>query len=380
MSSELTHWFCRCLSAAAPGKSAVPAPFPRSADETMALLQEHGIQYLLCRALRGTAEWDALPDTLRAWLTAEWRNAIALDILRQEELRRVLDAFAEQNIFPVVMKGGALAHTHYADPSLRPRVDTDLLLGQAPDERVGSVLVGLGYELSGDRGEHWVNRQFNAWRRDRHGVTHTLDLHRAISNRALFARALGYQEVAARAVPLPALGGQARALHPVDALLLACMHRVAHTDPRERDRLIWLYDIHLLYRGLSAQQADRFAALAREKGVAAVCLDGLHKAREYFETTICDRMLQQLSTAARSDRSRRLLQAGPASVDWVNLGSIEGLANKWRFLHELVLPPAHYMRRKYPHAARYALPFLYLRRAATGALHRARGMYRTRKP
>jgi len=41
-------------------------------------------------------------------------------------------------------------------------------------------------------------------------------------------------------------------------------HRRAHS-------LVWVYDVHLLASRLSAPQFDRFAELALEKQVAAVC-------------------------------------------------------------------------------------------------------------
>ncbi len=87
----------------------------------------------------------------------------------------------------------------------------------------------------------------------------------------MLAAALDYGELAARAVPLPALGRNAHAIAPVHALLLACIHRAGHANAPyhvdgiaspEGDRLIWLYDIHLLVGGMSAGELDEFVALA----------------------------------------------------------------------------------------------------------------------
>ena len=71
----------------------------------------------------------------------------------------------------------------------------------------------------------------------------------------------------------PSSAAAARALGPVDALLLACIHRVAHHDDCEK--LLWIYDIHLLAHGMDRRRLKQFATRAAEKRIRAVCLRGL---------------------------------------------------------------------------------------------------------
>ena len=68
---------------------------------------------------------------------------------------------------------------------------------------------------------------------------------------------------------------------PVDALLMACLHRVAHHD---FEQPFWIEDIHLL-----ASRFDRGVAglrCARARSIRALCLQGLRAAGELFQTAV----------------------------------------------------------------------------------------------
>ena len=99
------------------------------------------------------------------------------------------------------------------------------------------------------------------------GFTHALDVHWRLNNAALLSERFTFAELAAAAVPIPALGPHAQGLGSVHALLLACMHRVAHLPEGNADRLIWLYDIHLLAQHLIDQQWQEIVILTEERGV-----------------------------------------------------------------------------------------------------------------
>ena len=48
-------------------------------------------------------------------------------------------------MFPIMLKGAALAHTTYDSPAMRPHVDTDLLIARDQIAIVRDTLAGLGY-------------------------------------------------------------------------------------------------------------------------------------------------------------------------------------------------------------------------------------------
>ena len=127
------------------------------------------------------------------------------------------------------------------------------------------------------------------------GVRHTCDLHWQVSNRAAFSRLLPWERLAARRRPIPAL--DAEGLTPPHALLMACLHRVAHHF--DAPTLIWLYDIHLLVSSMSDEEAARFVALAVDSGLATICARGIALAQHHFRTPLPAR-----ARATRSGRPR----------------------------------------------------------------------------
>src|SRR5437763_1017049 len=82
------------------------------------------------------------------------------------------------------------------------------------------------------------------------------------------------------AAVLPALGAGALSPCPIHALLVACVHRVAHHG--DTAHLLWLYDVHLIARQLTAASRDAFRELAAARRMRAVCGRTLSMAQEAF--------------------------------------------------------------------------------------------------
>jgi hypothetical protein len=148
-------------------------------------------------------------------------------------------------------------------------------------------------------------------------------------------------------------------------------HHSGLADHPGGDWLIWLYDIHLLFTRMSAEERDEFVSLATEKRMKAVCRDALSRCASCFSTAIPAPVLDHLRPAGPVEPSARLLHRGPALRLLGDLAALEGLQARARWLRELVFPSPDYMRTKYKGAAIPWLPWLYLRRAADGLRKRA---------
>jgi hypothetical protein len=102
--------------------------------------------------------------------------SVLTDAVRVRELATVLRACAEAGAKPLVFKGAALAHTHYAASWQRPRADADVLIAPESREPVCVVLARLGYErcalISGDlvihRAAHHPDLEKSFWIEDIH--------------------------------------------------------------------------------------------------------------------------------------------------------------------------------------------------------------------
>ncbi len=332
----------------------------------------HGVGPLLSRCFR-----DAPPAGLP---TAQaLKGEAAIELIRKREIVQVLDALAESGVEPLLLKGTALAHWLYPSPVLRPRADTDILIRDGDRKITDGVLSDLGYErpnaISGDL----VTYQCGYLKRDHLQIEHVLDVHWRISNTQLFSAALGHAELMSRSLPLPALGAHARMPAPGDALLLACMHRVHHFHSPYRvegvpgrgvDRLIWLYDIHLLLEAMSPAALDGFLRSAEHKGLRAICADGIQTARRCFGTRVPSGTLERLQRAGPREACAAHLRSGRIRHLLIELQSLESWRKRWGLIREHLLPPADYMLARYATGNRAWLPMLYVRRGILGAWKR----------
>jgi hypothetical protein len=358
---------------------------------------DHDVDVLLRHLLRIRGTWSGVPQPLQSTLDARARHQSGRDMLRTRELIRVLRAFRDANLPALVIKGAAMSHTHYPASYLRPRYDTDLLVRKPDVPRACRALGDLGYHRVNSVSRDAVRTQRTFERELERGVPEYIDLHWAISNRPLFAGMLSFDELAGEAVRVDALSDaalDARAPGPTHALLLACIHRIAHHNGWRK--LIWLYDIGLIASGLSAPDWNRFQALAAQKRIVAVCDEALGAAAAVFPAGYHQAALKGCATLQRHNdvaqafrpavagrfvaqafRAARMVATEPSAAyldgvgtRWesllLDLRGAKGLPEKLRLVAGHAFPDAAYMREAHGAANPFALAAAYLRRLMYG--------------
>lgn len=352
------------LLAAALRGDAAPWPVDTGAAFESTLLEaaeQHGVAALLASA-PAVPQW---PASLQLALRSARRGQALIEAVRRRALLRLLEAFRQADVRCLLIKGAHIAYTHYAQPWLRPRFDTDLLVAPADRERAGAALQTVGYVPSNHVSGTVVAHQRQYQRRDQFGLTDTIDLHWKITNPHLFADVLTFDELTAAAQAIPRLGELARAPSNVHALLLACVHRVAHHQ--NSDLLIWLYDIHMLAGAMTPDERAGFLELAHAKRLRAICASGLDRAASRFGTPHPAGWLDRLQTGeGEVEPTAAFLHGDVRRIDILvsDLRMVGGWTRKMRLLREHLFPPAAYVRARYgPHTP---LVFAYLDRVVTG--------------
>jgi hypothetical protein len=338
----------------------------------------HGVLALMHGRLQQEPEaargW---PDAVLQACRASAVSQVMWELRHRTLLREVFSQLAAVDIHPVVFKGTALAYTLYPEGTLRSRGDTDFIIPPQTQSLVADTLSTLGFEHGCAVSGESISYQESFTRTESTGDAHTLDVHWRINNSELLSRLFSHEELLQHAQAVPALGPDAMAAGRVHALLLACMHRATHKhNPYyvdgvayySGDRLIWLYDIHLLAQSFSQQDWDELVRLAQERGLCATCLEGLERARTAFHTLLPESVLVALGRPGKTERVAHYFASGPLRQQWLDFCAIPGAARKTRFLADTLLPPASYMRQKYPEGG--WLPWLYLRRTGGGILKR----------
>ena len=110
-----------------------PAGWPDGASaglETAVLdaAQWHGVSPLLTHRFHRSGAPPGWPASVLARLAEDARAHTVHEPLLRAESLRVLEALRAADIRPVLVKGTHLAYSHYSNPCLRPRGDTDLLI------------------------------------------------------------------------------------------------------------------------------------------------------------------------------------------------------------------------------------------------------------
>jgi hypothetical protein len=357
MTSTVTAALCGVIAS-----GDIPADDAVSLDEWWDEAAATDVEALLAAIVhRGGAR---VAEPARARAMARLREATARELARHEELRRIGDALAGGGIRALLLKGAGLAYTTYSDPRLRPGDDIDLFIARSELEGAESALSRAGYGRAVEPDAELASMQRHYLRAD--GGVHWVDLHWRVSNRHVFAGVLEFEECWRRSIPVPALSPAARTLGVVDALLLACVHRVAHHPGTPS--LLWLYDVHLLARQLTPGDAEDLASLAERHDVRAVIRAGLDRARELFGTPLDGRLLDRLR-AGGDEPTARFVGALPTQAALLrsDLRSMRSTASRFGLLREHLLPSAAYMRARYPRWPALLLPLAYVHRAATGA-------------
>ncbi len=330
-----------------------------------------GVSALL-HAQMSASDWPPLvKDSLRgkAVLRAMW------ELRHQQVLARTLDALDAGGVHPVLVKGTALAYSLYPDPALRSRGDTDLLIPPGNNDSVHRILLSLGYErglgVSGELVSYQANYSLHA----PDGSSHTLDVHWKINNSELLSRLFTYDELRRDAIPLPKLCPHALGTSTAHAMLLACMHRCTHKQNpyyvdgdahHDADRLIWLYDIHLLAGRLGPREWDEVVRLAQAKGLSAVCLEGMEHAQEHFNTRYPAPVRAAMLHTATTEPAALYLGGSKLRQQWMDFCALDSMSQRFRLVRELMFPSETYMRARYPERRGDGLAWLYLQRAIGG--------------
>jgi hypothetical protein len=199
-------------------------------SEELRLVREShvlGVGSLVHRSLQQAGLIDRLPEAAAKELDASFFQTAAANMLRLDNLGRVLDTLSAQGIQVIVLKGAYLATAVYQDPASRPMSDVDLLARRGDLVRVARILDGLGYVFERPVD---VERDCAA---SQHlpccfrPPFHRIEVHWNIET-PNFPYTIDLEGLWHRARPFRLNGREALSLAPEDSILMTCMHCVRH--------------------------------------------------------------------------------------------------------------------------------------------------------
>jgi hypothetical protein len=336
----------------------------------------HGVLPLVHAGWAGADLRQATSELFADGCAAEARRVAAVDLAQRQAIAQVLPVIAAAGGEPVLLKGIALAWTHYAAPSLRPRADIDVLIAPASRAAVARALADAGLIAALQLpGEH-VSSQATWTLTTTGGSTQSFDVHWRINNSPVLARLLDHAEIAAGSLPLPVLGPAARVTTAPHALLIAALHRAGSRDSPYHaagwslpggDRLIWLMDFVLLSRGLDGEARAAAIALIEAKGAGPLLADAIAALRAMWPAC-ADELAALLPPASKFDaRLECYVNARPLRRRWLDFRALGGWVARAGYVVEQVYPPVAYLRARDPRHARCPRVALAARRLLAGS-------------
>ncbi len=222
-------------AAAPPGTHVHPVPTNRASvrwEQIVRMAEWHRLSALLWRYLHHEGRDLSAPSGVLGDLRRVAAATTVRNLIRQEELDRVLAALAEVGIPAMLLKGTALIETVYPNIGMRPMADIDILVPRGAVKNAHGAVEALGYAVWGVKlGRHddsHLSRHHHHYPLVRQGVT--VELHHHITAGRPEFDIAGFWE---RAGP-----GAGQVVHllpaPEDLLLHVAIHfaadRVARLD------------------------------------------------------------------------------------------------------------------------------------------------------
>jgi hypothetical protein len=342
-------------------------------------------------------EWSGLLDFLRAnWIIPfvyrkigslpqeclppetiidEMRQAFLVSCVRsihmERQLQEIIEAFLEQDVRVLVLRGPALAFSLYPDPAMRPSSDLDLLVAPENVIQARDILESLGYKCLAKRFETAKDffREECFVHQSNPGSKFPVDLHWVHWELHPFFK--GSEEVDIRdlfqrgwKVETPTLTFET--LHPVDYLIHSAIHLIM--IHKSEMRLSWICDTALLAQHL---QVPNDWQTLQERSVAwraRLPLEQCLKMAQVWAGLELPDGFDDFSTWPRPTEDETAVWADTMRHHWVTILLKRSLANPSILLKRvpsllcLLFPPPDIVRLCYPTSSNWLLPVSYVRR------------------
>jgi hypothetical protein len=266
-----------------------------------------GTKRLLPLAYENLRRWDAdfeIGPAVRDALAEMWcETHVVFD-----EATALLEAFGRAGIDTLVLKGVPLAFLDYAEPTLRPLTDVDLLVHRHDARRAMQLLADLGWAST-----YTSPESFMTWT---HAVPFTndrggrCDLHWQLLWNRRWGSEIDFWD---GSVPFEIHGVKARAMNAADRLLHVCMHA---TMWNAMSPVRWAADAAMVIRANRDRlDWERFTAQARTRRVTLAMAEMLDYLRTSLAVAIPDDIIDSVlrrTPATRADRFMYYARTGAA--------------------------------------------------------------------
>jgi hypothetical protein len=147
------------------------------------------------------------------------------------------------------------------------------------------------------------------------------------------------------------------------------LHRAASSyhDP---NRLIWLYDVHLLISRMSESEWQDFAQIAVRFGIQDICLEPVVKSCKLFAGEMPEMALRALDKRVSTRAGRSRFEKSHLGLMIDDMRQLRGIRSRMELAREYLIPPGEYLLQRYGKTEPYWVPILYFRYLIAGLFER----------
>ncbi len=330
--------------------------------------EEHGITSLLHQSLQTSELVDqqaSIPPEVITRLEARRAAITARNLLFTGELASILGACEARQVWCAPLRGLTLAEDLFADLSLRPMGDIDLLIRKDDLSTVSEVLHEFGYGQMDRRTGYAADFYYTGkFIKDRHGWV-IVEPHWSIAYPPFLDR-FDMDMVRSRCRRGEVIGLEAWLLSPEDVLLNLCFHLVH--EGREAPLLRHLEIDRLIRKYGPGLDWSIVVSAADGSGQGFFIHRVLGEVIEIFDTPVPVEVLASLPDELPRTREGRIASflADRGNIDGKESLALilasKGVKVRIRYLFSLLFPTTAFMRMQYELTNRYQYPFAYLKR------------------
>ena len=369
---KVNTWQAFCEKILSETKSDSSITPPQIDDNTafIRFLKSNGIACLLLDTLEYQDKTAMLPQIIIDQLKSFRRVASLNELCNKRQLQKTITLLGHNKIDCLILKGSALAYSLYTQPYFRTRGDSDILIRPQDKDTVDGLLVEGGYEKSIGVSGSLISHQ-NTYVITDNTISYYYDIHWKISNRNAFADLFDFDELNSNREKIAGLGENAYRLSNIDALLHAIVHYYGHF-PGDRERLIWIYDLHLLCSRLDQSQWEIFVDKSTQKKLDPLVIKALLLSQATFNTPLPDQVLQNLRQSPV--RLNKIEQQRLSATRWSRFAQFKSdwaalsFAERCLLIKEYVLPPSEFILEQNRSNNRLLLPYFYVKRLLIGGI------------
>lgn len=211
----------------------------------------------------------------------QWRDQVLMThhhrhTQRLAALRKLIEAFAGEDVTAVSVKGPLLAERYYSQPYLRPCKDLDILVHERDVGRAARVMLKLGFRLEGSR--PWSLHQDLDKDLEFHpaGPFPQVEVLYRLKSGGMFFSASEFVDRAC--IWRSSAGFESRVLPAAEDAFYCGFHAANHAFHRLR----WLYDTIMIARGLTNEERIRVRELTLRHGQTGAFIAAAFAAQEFF--------------------------------------------------------------------------------------------------